>query len=99
MNLENALASGIPIGVGQRGRCDLCNAELRPNDHVEVLVLIDGADVSVVTTRCASCSRGQIRPETSRPCWLARGRLAASIDANDRSQLILSGAEVIDRTE
>jgi len=99
MNIENALASGIPIGVGQRGRCDLCNAELRPNDTLEVLILLDGADVSVVTSRCASCSRGQIRPETSRACWLTRGRLAASIDGAGHSQLILSGAEVIDRTE
>jgi len=99
LEIEDALVSGIPIGVGQVGHCDCCNACLRPNHRVEVLMLIDGSEIDVVATRCASCARGELHPETSRPCWLARGKVAASIAGNGRSQLVLSGTSVIDRTE
>jgi len=101
MNLDiaDAMATGIPVGPGQVCHCDLCGVCLRPNHRVEVLFVIRGADITPVVTRCTSCARGELHPQTTRPCWLACGRLAASIDATDRSQLILSGAEVIDRTE
>ncbi len=101
MNLEiaDAMATGIPVGPGQVAHCDLCGVCLRPNHRVEVLFVIHGADITPVVTRCAHCAKDELHPQTARPCWLARGRLAASIGANDRSQLILSGAEVIDRTE
>jgi hypothetical protein len=98
LDLADALASGIPIGVGQRAHCDVFSNELKPNDQVEVLILLDGADVSVVTTRGTCCARGSIRPETERACWLARGRLAAAIDGAGHSRVILSGASVIDRS-
>ena len=78
LELEDALVSGIPIGVGQVGNCDVCGVCLRPNHRVEVLMLIDGSEIDVVTTRCDSCARGQLADQTQRPCWLARGRLAAS---------------------
>ncbi|WP_337653295.1 hypothetical protein [Halomontanus rarus] len=99
LGLEDALVSGIPIGVGQRANCDVCGADLRPNDRVEVLVLIDGTEIDVVTTRGMCCARGSLRPETRRPCWLARGTLAASIGPGGHSRVILTGASVIDRTE
>lgn len=96
--IADAMASGIPVGVGQRAICDVCGAELRPNDQVEVLILLDGVDVSVVTTRGACCARGELADETVRSCWLARGRLAAAIDGAGHSRVILSGASVIDRS-
>lgn len=99
LELEDALVTGIPIGAGQLAHCDLCGACLRPNHRVEVLVLIHGSQIDVATTRCHACSKGELHPQTQRACWLARGRLAASIGPNDRSQLILSGASVIDRTD
>ncbi|WP_226043308.1 hypothetical protein [Natrinema sp. DC36] len=99
LSLEDALVSGIPIGPGQVGHCDVCGACLRPNHRVEVLVLISGSEIDVTTTRCASCSKGELHPETTRACWLARGRLAGAVSASGRSQLILSGASVIDRVE
>jgi len=100
MNLEiaDAMATGIPVGPGQVAHCDLCGVCLRPNHRVEVCSY-QRRDIEPVVTRCAHCAKDELHPQTARPCWLARGRLAASIGANDRSQLILSGAEVIDRTE
>ncbi len=99
LELEDALLSGIPIGAGQLAHCDVCGACLRPNHRAEVLVTIDGSAIDVATTRCAACSKGELHPQTARPCLLARGRVAASIGPNDRSRLILSGATVVDRTE
>lgn len=99
LELEDALVSGIPIGAGQLAHCDVCGACLRPNHRVEVLVILDGAAIDVATTRCDACAKGQIHPQTARPCWLARGRVAAAIGPRDRSRLLLSGASVIDRTE
>ncbi|WP_247005166.1 hypothetical protein [Halosolutus gelatinilyticus] len=98
ITLKDALVSGILIGPGRLAHCDRCLACLRPNHRVEVLVLIDGTEVDVVTTRCASCARGELHSETSRPCWLARGTIAASVDGAGQSRLILSGASVIDRS-
>ncbi len=99
MQLEDALVSGLPVGAGQLAHCDCCNACLRPNHRAEVLIVIDGANIQPVVTRCLACAREEIHDQTARPCLLARGRLAGSVAGNGRSQLILSGAEVIDRTE
>ncbi|WP_276257153.1 hypothetical protein [Halomontanus rarus] len=99
LGLEDALVSGIPVGVGQICHCDVCGANLRPNDRVEVLVLIDGTEIDVVTTRGECCARGSLEEGTQRPCWLARGTLAASIGPGGHSRLILAGASVIDRAE
>ncbi|ELY85055.1 hypothetical protein [Natrinema gari] len=98
-SLEDALLSGIPIGVGQLGHCDCCGACLRPNHRVEVLVTIAGTEIDPATTRCLSCARGSIHTKTERSCLLARGRVAGTVDGTGHSQLILSGASVIDRTE
>lgn len=99
MTAEQRFATGIRVGIGQTAHCDVCNATLRPNDSVEVLVLFDGAHVELVTTRGPSCARGQLRAETSRPCWLVRGTLTPAVDGRGRSELILSGASIVDRTE
>lgn len=101
MNLrtEDALLSGIPIGAGRLAHCDVCGVCLRPEHRVELLVVIDGTQIDVAVTRCGTCARGSIRPETRRPCLLARGRLLEVCEASGRSHLILSGASVIDRTD
>ncbi|ELY73211.1 hypothetical protein [Natrinema pallidum] len=99
LSLEAALLSGLPIGVGQIAHCDCCGACLRPNHRVEVLVTIAGTEIDPATTRCLSCARGSIHSETKRSCLLARGRVAGTVDAAGHSQLILSSASVIDRTE
>lgn len=96
---EDALVSGLPIGAGRLAHCDVCNTCLRPGHHVELLVTIDGATIDVATARCKLCARGEIRPETRRPCLLARGRVREVVTATDRSYLIVAGASVIDRTE
>lgn len=98
LSLEGALLSGVPVGVGQRAHCDRCGADLAPNETVEVLVVVDDAVVEIATLRGSCCARGQLRDETTRPCWLVRGTLAPSLGPGGRSRLILSGAEVIDRT-
>ncbi len=97
LEIADALVSGIPIGVGQTAACDVCGQTLRPNDRVEVLVVIDGADIWPATCRCSHCAKSEIHPQTVRPCWLATGRLVAAIGADGRSEVILSGADVIDR--
>lgn len=99
LSIEDALVSGIPIESGQVGHCGVCGACLRPNHYVEVLVLIRGSEIDVATTRCASCSKGELHPETARACWLACGQLAGAVSPSGRSQLILSSASVIDRSE
>lgn len=76
------------VGVGQRGRCDVCNAKLKPHDQVEVLILLDGSDVSVVTTRGSCCARGELADGTARAWWLARGRLADGWYNEDEHQPI-----------
>ncbi|MFC7236835.1 hypothetical protein ACFQS4_01085 [Saliphagus sp. GCM10025317] len=94
---ETALLSAIPVGIGQRGACDVCGRLLYPNAKVELLVLIDAGHVSVAATRCNLCSNGELEDGTERPCWLARGTLAPSVDPHGRLRLILSGAKVVDR--
>ena len=98
-DLESALLSGLPIGAGQVGHCDCCNACLRPNHRVEVLVTIAGTQIDVATTRCAACAREELAEGTERACLLVRGRVAPALTAGGRSQLILSGAEVVDRSD
>lgn len=99
LDLESALLSGLPIGAGQVAHCDRCGACLRPNHRVEVLMTIAGTEIDVATTRCRSCARGEIEERTEPPCLLARGRVATSLTADSRSKLVLSGAEVVDRSE
>lgn len=97
--LESALLSGLPIGAGQVAHCDICSTCLRPNHRVEVLVAITGTEIDVATTRCRSCARGELADGTECPCLLARGRVAPALTGGGRSQLILSGAEVVDRSD
>jgi|GEM_PF-2228897 len=99
VDLADAMLSGVSIGPGQAAHCDRCNVTLRPNDRAEVLVLFDGADVSIVTTRCLECARWEIAPETARTCWLAHGELAPGRDQRGRSRVVLTRAVVIDRNE
>lgn len=33
---------GIHVGVGQRAHCNVCSNESKPNDQVEVLILLNG---------------------------------------------------------
>ncbi|MFC7216444.1 hypothetical protein ACFQO4_20510 [Saliphagus sp. GCM10025334] len=96
--LETALLSGIPVGIGQRGACDVCNRVLYPNATVELLILVDDGYVSIAATRCDLCSNGELEDGTERPCWLARGTLTPSVDPRGRSRLILAGAKVVDRS-
>lgn len=98
LKYEDALVSGIPIGPGQVANCDVCNVCIRPGHRVEVLLTITGTHVSPATTRCRSCARGELHPDTIRPCLLARGRANDATTQSGRSQLVLSGASVIDRT-
>ncbi len=63
MNLEiaDAMATGIPVGPGQVCHCDLCGVCLRPNHRVEVLFVINGADITpasrgALTARKTSCT-------------------------------------------
>ncbi|AEH39451.1 hypothetical protein [Halopiger xanaduensis] len=91
--------NGVSVGVGQRCHCDICSTELAPNDRVEVLVTIGPATVAIATLRGPCCSRGELADGTERACWLVRGRLAASTAPGGHSRLILSSAEVADRTE
>lgn len=96
--LEDALLSGLPIGAGQRADCDICGAELRPNDQVEVVAWLISGDVGA-TARCLECSKGSIiRGTEGATEWLARGRLAPTLTANGRSELVLSGASVVDKS-
>lgn len=97
--LADALVSGIPIDAGQTTRCDRCGQTLRPNDSVEVLVLLEAGDVEIVAKRCESCDRGKIRDETCRSCWLARGTVVGAVSPTGRSRVIIGGAEVVDRNE
>lgn len=96
---ETAMLKAIPVGVGQTACCDWCNAALRPNADVEVYVTeIDGT-VSVSGTRCAECSRGEIATGTLGATeWVAHGTLAPGHDSEDRSQLVLEGVEVVDKS-
>ncbi|QCW05223.1 hypothetical protein [Natrinema pallidum] len=94
------LLEWVPVAVGQRARCDRCGQTLRPNDRLEVLVISTGSlEAEIVARRCDHCSRGNIRTGTERECVLIRGRLAASVDGQDRSRIVLSGATVADRNE
>ncbi len=95
----DALLEWVPVACGQRVRCDCCGLELKPNDRLEALVTADGFDVELVARRCQHCARSEIRPETERDCVLVSGVLAASIDGRGRSQVVLSGATVVDRTD
>ncbi|ELY33541.1 hypothetical protein C500_01875 [Natrialba magadii ATCC 43099] len=45
------------------------------------------------------CARGELADGTHRSCWLVRGTLAAAVDARGRSEVIVSGAAVVDRAE
>ena len=96
---ERAMLRGIPVGIGQTAVCDCCGRTLRPNDRVEVLVDVEGTVFDFATTRGACCARGELSDETTRDCWLVAGRLASSHDGKMRSEVVLSGASVIDRTE
>lgn len=99
LTIEEALVTGLPIGPGQVAHCDCCNVCIRPGHRVEVLLTITGTHISPATTRCRSCARGELQPETTRSCLLVRGRANDANSESGRSQLVLSGAEVIDRTE
>jgi len=101
MNLSPVdLAEWVPIALGQTALCDRCGQTLRPNDRLEALVTATGTlEAEIVARRCEQCSRGEIRDGTERECVLVRGRLAASVDGRDRSRVVLSGADVIDRSE
>ena len=99
MELETALLSGVPVGIGQSALCDVCGHEMHPNDNVEIIVLLEGTTIDLVTTRCKSCARGELHRDTRRSCWLATGTLAGSIDSAGHSRIILAGARVKDRTE
>lgn len=92
LSTEDALLSGIPIGAGQVAHCDCCGSCLRPNHRVEILVTVCGS-------RCLACARGSLADGTERPCLLAHGRVTPALTAGSRSQLLLSGAEVVDRSD
>ncbi|OLZ39056.1 hypothetical protein A6E15_19455 [Natrinema saccharevitans] len=96
---ERAMLRGIPVGVGQTALCDGCGRTLRPNDRVEILVDVEGTVIDFATTRGPCCARGELPSETTRDCWLVSGRLATSHDHKMRSELVLSGASVIGRTD
>ncbi|ADB63993.1 hypothetical protein Htur_5106 (plasmid) [Haloterrigena turkmenica DSM 5511] len=94
------LVEWIPVAIGQRAQCDHCGQTLRPNDRLEALVTATGSfDTELVVCRCGRCSKGSLRDGTERPCLLVRGRLAASVDAGGHSRVVLSGAEIVDRSE
>ncbi|WP_455448154.1 hypothetical protein [Natrinema thermotolerans] len=95
---ERAMLRGVPVGVGQTALCDACGRTLRPNDRVEILVDVEGTVIDFASTRGPCCARGELAAETTRDCWLVAGRLAISHDHKMRSELVLSGAAVIDRT-
>lgn len=93
------LLSGVRIAAGQLAYCNQCGFCLRPNHTVEVLVTITGTTISVATTRCAACARGELHDETELPGLLARGRVGTAVDGSVWSQLILTKASVADRNE
>ncbi len=100
MTLEpDVLLEWVPVAGGQRVRCDRCGLELKPNDRLEALVTTDGLDCELVARRCQHCARSQIRPGTERDCVLVTGTLAAAVDGRGRSQVVLSGVRVLDRTD
>jgi len=100
MTLEpDVLLEWVPVAGGQRVRCDRCGLELkaeRPTRGAghDRRARLRARRASVSALCALTDPRG-----TERDCVLVTGTLAARVDGRGRSQVVLSGVSVLDRTD